>query len=204
MLSIGCGDKIDVFPPGLEPIEQNRADFPPASDGDRYPEMLSFASGEGHDVAWAHSKGYIHAPLSMVWSAFQEPVVVVDRRKVAEWTITDNVETGFDRSFLVHNIVHNVITVSFDVTWRESATVGTTEAPRTVAIRFQKTFGTVFIDILRGSVVLRQGDDPSVTEIEEIEQIAAAQGGVDNIQSYLTDLYQSVTARVHGQALPTY
>ena len=108
------------------------------------------------------------------------------------------------RTFLVHNIVHAFLTVEFEVTWRQSSIPAGEPDPQTVAIRFQKTWGTVFIDILRGSIVLRQGDAEGITEIELIEQIQAAQGGTDNIESYLTDLYQSVRARVHDQPLPQY
>jgi len=91
------------------------------------------------------------------------------------------------------------------MTWRQSAVEGDQLEPEVVGVRFQKTFGTVFIDILRGSVVLRRAaEDDQVTELEMIEHIAAAQGGPETLKSYLTDLHTSVIARVHGAALPVY
>lgn len=199
-----CGNEVTPFPEGLEPLETNHAMFPAPSGDDAHPEGLSFVHGVGHDIAWAHAKAYLHAPPAVVWAAFRDPLVVVDRRKVSEWSVRQDVEAGFDESFLVHNIVHAFLTVEFEVTWRQSSIPAGEPDPEMVAIRFQKTWGTVFIDILRGSIVLRQGDAEGITEIELIEQIQAAQGGTDNIESYLTDLYQSVRARVHDQPLPQY
>ena len=61
----------------------------------------------------------------------------------------------------------------------------------------------VFIDILRGSVVMRPApEDEGVTEIELVEHIDAAQGGVDKIRSYLVDLHAAVAARSQGRPLP--
>lgn len=198
-----CGNEVTVFPPGLEPLETNRAPAPAGTDEDPFPERLEMLEGENDTFAWVQARGFVHGSVAATWSAFQDPQVVADRRKVDEWSVMSNVETGFDVSFMIHNVVHDVITVIFDVTWRQSVVSGDRAEPTQVAIRFQKTFGTVFIDILRGSILVRQVDD-QLTEIEMIEHIGAASGGTDNIKSYLGDLFSSVVARVHGQPLPQY
>lgn len=203
----GCfGNESTEFPSGLEPLDgMNRAPRPDLDANGVLPETVSFARGETNEWEWVHGRGFVKAPLGETWLAFQDPEVVIDRREVDEWQVDENVEPGFDRSFVVHNTVHDFITVNFDMTWRQSVVEGDEAAPEVVAIRFQKTFGTVFITILRGSVVLRSApEDDGITEIELVEHIDAAQGGADTIQSYLTDLHASVVARVHGRALPVY
>jgi hypothetical protein len=98
----------------------------------------------------------VHQPLAKTWAAFQDPEVVVDRRKVDAWRVTPNVEEGFDVSFRVHNTVNYILTVDFDITWRQSAIQGDRTAPEVVAVRFQKTYGTSFIELLSGSVIARE------------------------------------------------
>ncbi len=207
LFAAGCwGNEVTEFPAGLEPLDgTNRATRPALNADGTLPETMIFTRGETNDWEWVHGRGFVKASLADTWKAFQDPQVVVDRRQVDEWTVDENVEAGFDRSFVVHNTVHDLITVDFDMTWRQSAVEGDKESPEAVAIRFQKTFGSVFIDILRGSVVLRPApEDETVTEVEFVEHIDAAQGGADRINAYLVDLHASVVARAHGQALPVY
>lgn len=205
LVMFGCfGNEATVFPDGLEPLDgTNRASRPAIPADGVVPETINFVEGEGNDWEWVHGRGFVRAPLIEVWRALQDPEVVVDRRQVDSWTIDRDVEPGFDTSFVIHNVVDDFVSVEFDMTWRQSAVEGDREAPEVVAARFQKTFGTVFIDILRGSVVMRPApEDEGVTEIELVEHIDAAQGGVDKIRSYLVDLHAAVAARSQGRPLP--
>lgn len=207
LVAAGCwGNEVTEFPTGLEPLDgANRATRPALLADGSLPETMTFTRGETNDWEWVHGRGFVKAPLAETWKAFQDPLVVIDRRQVDEWTVDEDVEAGFDRSFVVHNRVFDFITVEFDMTWRQSVVEGDAESPEVVAMRFQKTFGTVFIDILRGSVVLRAApEDEGVTEVEFVEHIDAAQGGADRINKYLVDLHGSVVERAHGRELPVY
>lgn len=202
------GNEMTVFPAGLTPIDPvDLATLPAATAADPHPETISFVSGmttdQPENYAWVHGRGYVHASVANAWLALQSPPVCVDRRKVSSWSVTNNVETGYDVSFAIHNTVNSTITVMFDITWRQSAVNGTASNPNVVAASFQKTNGTTYIDLLAGTVLLTRIDDQT-TEIDVEEHLAALGSGPDVAQSYLTDLYNSLVAQVHGQPLPTY
>lgn len=196
----GCfGNERTEFPPGLEPLEPNLAPSP----GDDAPEVLAFTRGERGDLAWSHARGFVRADLETTWAAMQVREVSVDRRKVARWTIEENVEPEYEVSYRVHNEVDSIITVRFDITWRQGLIEGTAESPELVAIRYQKTDGTVFISNLSGSILARSLGD--VTELELVEHLDASNGaGHEEIESFLNDYYGSLLAAAHGRPLPTY
>jgi hypothetical protein len=131
----------------------------------------------------------------------REPGVVTDRRRVSEYTVTRNTEAQYPVSFRVHNVVHDIITLEFDVDWR----LGLNEAasPRVALGRYQKTNGTTFITLLAGSVQARQ-IEANVTELELVRRIKSSGSGAVDAEQYLRDYYASLLARVRGQALPTY
>lgn len=201
---LGCfSDTTTEFPPGIATIGDNDAPAPVGDADNPYPEQLNFVGGERDGLYWTHGRGFIHAPIKDVWAAMKDPVVVADRRKVDEVSFDVINEAQIHESFVVHNVVHDLITVRFDVTWKQSAVLGTEDAPEIVGIRFQKTFGSTVIEELRGSVLLEQ-IEPDVTEVQMVEHLRAFSGGNDTLESYLGDLFASVLARVRGQALPEY
>ena len=201
----GCfGNEVTPFPPGLEPLEAiNKAPAPKPLEGDPYPETIRWVGSSTEAYEWVHAKAFVHAPIARTWQALQQTDVDVDRRAVSEWSMTPDVEEGFDVSYKIHNIVHEFLTVEFDITWRHGVIDGSRDEPEVVAIRFQKTWGTTFIEILRGSIVLRRVDD-NTTSLEMIEHINAAMSGEDKISNYVRDLHASTVAWVHDRPLPTY
>jgi hypothetical protein len=201
---VACnGSQSSEFPAGLEPIGPNPAAFPPADGTDPYPETYNLVSGETDAYSWAAVKGYLHAPITDVWTALKNPDAVVDRRKVNTWTTTWNVETGYDVSFMNDETVYDIITVEFQVTWRESHIAGTIDAPEKVAANYQKTNGSTVMQLLAGSVALTKIDDQT-TAFECIEYIAAVIQASESVQSFQPDLYNSIKALSHGDPLPTY
>lgn len=196
LLAGGCfSDQKTKFPPGLEPLEEDLAE-PPVSQDEPYPEQLSLRRGSD-DWDWVHARAYVHAPLARTWEALRDPLVDVDDGRVDDWSITYDVEDGYDYSYRIHNVSEDIITVEFDITWRHGAVEGTVDAPELVAIRYQKTNGTEFIDMLRGSIVLRPVDD-EVTELEMVEHLQAAAGGTPEIEAYFNDVFSDTLAFVHG------
>lgn len=201
----GCfGNTTTEFPPGLEPLEEVTASLPEPDAQGQWPETINFRSGHRGDLYWTHAAAYIHAPISLVWTAMQDPEVVVDRRAVAEYTWDYNVEDGYDVSFVVHDVVHNIITVRFDVTWRESVVEGMREEPRLVAMRFEKTYGTTTIKLMRASIQLREAEEPDVTVLLMAEHLDAVLASNELIESQARDLHASIVARLNGLPLPTY
>lgn len=202
----GCfGEEITPFPPGLEPLEtENLSPGPAARDGEPYPEELVMVRSFAPDIVRTHAihaRGYLHAPLSVVWEALRNPDVGADRRTFASWSTTYDVEPAYDYSYVIHSVIVNVITVEYDVTWRHGVVEGTLEAPTLAAARFQKTAGSTAISDLRGSFVLTEVA-PGVTEIQIIEYLRAVSSSHENIESFLSDVFAELLVLSHGGTLP--
>ncbi len=203
-LSSGCfGNEETIFPPGLEPLEDTTAPLPDGTPTDPYPEMLNLVTGETPEYHFAHAHGYVAAPLETVYEALSTPDVCTDFRQTSRHTVDLDVEPEYDRSFVIHYEVDQFITIGFDVTWRHGIVEGPNDRPDITAHTFQKTYGTTFISLMRGSIVARRVDD-TTTELELVEHINAASGGSDNIAQFLRDYYANVVAISHGLPLPMY
>jgi hypothetical protein len=203
-LAAGCGGSIKTdFPPGLTPLEDDTAPEPAPNGSDTTPEAYASIKGDRTDYEFAMLKGYIHAPIAKVYEGLKDPPTVVNRRNVSSYSVTWNVETGYDVSFRVHNVVNSIVTVEFDNTWREGVVGGTKNDPAVVAGRSSKTSGTAYITSMDVSVVLTKVSD-SVTKVELVEHINSATSSADTIEQYLGDFFDSLRAHAHGQPLPTY
>jgi hypothetical protein len=192
-------DILTEFPDGLEPLDTCAAAWP---DGE-YPEMVGFWEEVG-DPDQGCVVGWVQAPLAVTWAAIQRADAVVDRRAVDAWTVEEDVEPEYDVSVLIHNVVNDIVTVEFDVTWRQGRVDGTDDEPVVVAARWQKTEGTSFISLLEGSLVATQVDGEDVTSIEMFERIEGAASDTQEIDAYLHDLHASIVALVHDGELPAY
>ena len=188
------------FPVGLEPLEPSLA---PAPEGSDYPEAIVVVEGETEEYAWAHGRAYLHAPPQKVWKALQVADVVVDRRAVDEWGFEEGIDPAFEASFRVNNIVHDVVTVEFDVDWRLGRQLDEDDEVVLLAARFAKTDGTPFISLLEGSIVGWPVEE-GIMELEIVDRVQAAQGGSEPIASYLNDLYADLHAWVHDAPLVEY
>lgn len=202
----GCGaHAAQLDTDELQPIEVNRAPLPEAIDGDAYPETLSFVSGGGGDGWWAHARGYVHADTATVWAAALDPEVDVDMREVDEWSVTDSPFPSLDASYRIHNVVNDVITVEFDLWWRHELQGGTEEAPELVVALWDKTDGTMFIDLLKGSLVITPVEgETAITEVDFVEHLVAPMRDDQTLVTALSDLHADLVARAHGSPLPTF
>lgn len=194
------GHRETEFPSGLEPFTDNVAVFPDAVSGE-LPEDVDIQLGNGDAWDWANARGYVRAPLSDVWAAVKNPDVGVDRRAVTDWTVTFDVEPEYDVSYDVHERVVDIVTVEYDLTWRE----GLVPSGRDdlVVARWQKTDGTSLISVLEGSVVLTPVED-GVTGVEIVEHLGTPQDDRDRLEAFFLDLFASIAAASHGDPLPTY
>jgi len=202
-LCSGCfGTSLSDFPPGFEPLEESAVDAPGAAG--ELPETFALALGTTDDnVHWGHLRGFVHGPLAAVWAAYQQPDVIVDRRRVAAYTATPDIEPDLDFSLAIDQVVRDILTIEYRLVWRHGA-AGDPADPEKVAIRWQKTEGSALIDTLRGSVLLLPTDDPEITEIQSMQHLKAPRTSTDDVQGLLTDVWFDVVAATHGRALPTY
>jgi hypothetical protein len=202
--------EVTEFPPGLEPLEDNRAPWP-EERGDDTPESLGEASGEGFDedleadYSWCHARGYVKKPLRKVYSAIRVPRVGVDRRQVHEFDVEWGVEPEYTHSYVIHNTVNDIITVEYDITWRHGAVEGTESEPLGVGSRWQKTEGSTVIEMIRGSVYSFEVDE-STTALEMVLHQRSLRVSLDPelCRTYLQDFFVDILAESHGEPLPAY
>ncbi len=197
------GDFASPFPPGLEPLEENTAPPPEPVDGDPYPEVLSAVYGTNNDYAWGHARGYVKAPSGEVWAALHDPAVLADRRRVTSFEATFDVDPTVDFSYRIHFVVERVVTIEWDLEYRLGVIEQDEAGPILAMLRWQKVYGTDFIKLLEGSVLVRRIGD-GVTEVELIEHLDAAMSGEEDIMTYFPDLFADILARVRGNPLPEY
>jgi len=204
IFAIGCfGNEVTEFPAGLEPLEENTAPAVASVDGDPHPEVISLVRGEAVGWEWVHARGFVKAPIAEVYDIITDPALVVDDRAVNRFEFTLDTEPDYERSFLIHNEVDDVITVEFDVNWRFGTVEVDNDEPTLISGTFQKTFGTTFISLMRGSIILRRIDD-NTSEVEFIEHISAATGGGDDIESFIRDYYDETILVSNGEPIPIY
>ncbi len=202
-LAMGCsGEEPTEFPGGLEPIGENSASYPEGTAADPYPETLNLVQ-QDVPTSGVEARAYVKASLLDTWAAFQDPEVVVDRRGVTRWTVQHDVEPKYDVSFRTHYVIEDLITVEFDVTWRQGVIDGTTERPEQVGMRYQKTNGSTLVRSLEGSITL-EAIDADVTGISWVQAMDATATSSDDIASWTRDMYDSVLAEVRGEPLPQY
>ncbi|MBT8491543.1 MAG: hypothetical protein KJO07_00675 [Deltaproteobacteria bacterium] len=204
----GCiiqGTETTPFPPGLEPPEDNTAPAPGAEG--EYPEEASIVTGtdeiDGQDYVWVHMRGYIHASAAEVWTIMQDPQVVADRRNTDRLDVTYDSEPDYEYSFEIHYFVDRILNVEWDENWRYGAIEGSFEEPLEGAIRFQKTFGTDFIDFIDGSMSVRYIEE-GITEIGMVEHVSALQESRSTSEGYARDVFNNVLAVSNGEPLPAY
>ncbi len=203
-----CGDVATVFPMGLEPLEENTAPRPMPVGSDATPETLSVVVGSrpdemGRTILWAHARGYLQAPIERVWAAMRTGAANVDRRNTTEFMVVPEQDPAYAEVFLLKNIVRAAATVTFDIRWRFGIVSGTPAAPRVVAARWSKVFGTSFIEVMRGSATAERVS-ANVTELSLVYQVAAFSRTAEDSGQFLRDLFGSWAAVVRDRPLPTY
>ncbi|MFW5878862.1 MAG: hypothetical protein ACOCVR_03500 [Myxococcota bacterium] len=188
---------------GLEPMEEENLAPYPGSDDDPHPEELGVTRGEAEDYEWVHARGFVHAPTADVWEAVRDPDVLVDRRRVGEWSTIFDVDSRVPVSFVTSNVVYDVITLRFDTMWRQAHLEGSEERPVRVLARGDLSEPSMLLSVLKTSVTLEELDD-DLTEIGLVRHIDAVAAGADDAEQYLRDLYESIVAVAHGRPLPRW
>ena len=201
LLLAGCQDNITTpFPPGLEPIEDDPV--PVQQGGARTETLVTQAMDDNSGVRHIYGRGYVLASPAAVWLAAKTPQVMIAVCSTDSQTITPNDEPDYEFSFLVHYIVHNVLTIEWNDQWRYGTVEGTPEAPTIAMMRHQKTDGSDFIALSEGTVQVSATDDPNVTELAFVERLDASGGGDSDVIKGVQNNYNAMVAAGHGNAIP--
>ncbi|HCH64790.1 MAG: hypothetical protein CL927_05075 [Deltaproteobacteria bacterium] len=202
----GCNRDIkSPFPAGLEPLEANKASWP---SGAGYPEQLSCRSGTAEEAdlgeyTWVHCKTYVNHSIEAVFDAYQRPRVMTDRRAVNEIDVEWDVEPAYEVSYKVSHVVYDPITVEFDYTWRHGDVDGYEDEFTEAGTRWQKTFGTEFIELIRGSIRTTEVDEQN-TGLELVLHQKTAREDEPLMMEYLRDMLTDIRAATDGDDLPSY
>jgi hypothetical protein len=202
LLSCG-GDVKTALKPGFEllnPLEpENLAEWPAATAEEKYPEAIVSVHGSKQAYDWAHARAYVHAPILDTWAAMRELDVAsedgIDKTELK----AENVDPRFPYSYLYH--CYAPFGQEYELTWLHGIMQGTNDAPTEIGIRYQKTWGSSFIDVHEASFQVTPVNG-EITAIEMINHLKAMTQGPKNADKRLQDYFAHITARLHGQPLP--
>ncbi len=197
--SVACGGKT-AFPPGLAPLEDNKAPWP--AEGSETLQTI-FGSEDGDEsYTWGHARGYVARPIAAVYASLVKARVSANRRSLTEYTVEKNLE-DYPHSYALHNRVEDTITIEFTITWRHGALDGDEEAPEEVGSRWQKTDGSDVIELQRGSVYTWAVDEQA-TALEIVMHQRSWGEDRDILETYLDDYYDDIRSASHGEPLREY
>jgi len=201
-LGAGCfGNETTEFPEGLEPLGENEAPPVPPGAGDPFPEVIAFADGSRDGFDWVHARAYVKGDATEVWAILKDAEVVANRRQTNSQTFVFDVEPQYEHSFTIDYLVKDFIDVEWTENWRYETLEGDPEAVDFGFIRYQKTFGTVFINLIEGSISVRRVED-GVCELEFIEHVDAVMTSIGDMRQSVQDRVDNVRARLAGEPLP--
>lgn len=197
MFLVGCKEADTTFPEGLDPIEENTANWPGTLS-----EAIETTGGDSGDHQWAHARAYIQADIADTYPCLREEMVNADRREVASWTRDDDVEDGYEHSYRLNFLVENIIDLEFSDTWRHGSILDEQGAITEIRSRWKMTEGNDFMFLKEGSIVTATPES-GWTSVDIVGHIDVAQGDEETMISYITDMYADIVACVSGDAYPT-
>lgn len=202
LLAAGCdGARVDPFPPGVEPLEDNEADFPAPTADEPFPEEVRTVGGVEGRYNYSHARGYVHASVDELWALWAEdPRVIADRRNTSEQTVTFDVEEGYELSYAIRYVVHDLVTVE----WTETSRGGfITDEVGGFIVRYQKTEGSTFLRLIEGSFIVRPVAD-GVCSFEAVHHQDAVGTDAEGARQVHRDQFQSLVAAARGEPLPEW
>jgi len=192
-----CQDNVATpFPPGLEPLDDNRV-----PDASEVTEVLRHKTVSSDPIN-VHGRGYVFASPATLWALTKQPEAMIARCSTTEQTVTIDTDGAYELSFLVHYIVRDILTVEWDDQWRYGVVEGTIDDPVLGMIRHQKTQGSDFIDVSEGTIQVLATDDPAVSELAFVEHLEAVSGGAGDVLAGMQDNYDRLVALARGAAIP--
>lgn len=194
----GCGKNVqDEFPlsVGYQPMEPlvAAATFPPAAGNELYPEGLGpVVPGPQAGYYSSHARGYVHASLLRVYQALHDPAASYIHNDGGGTRLDIPAVFGeepFPVSFrLRYSSPSPIGAQKFDVTYRAGPLEGTEAAPIAIGERYQKTWGTPYIDVMAGSLRATEVA-PGITAVEMVAWLKAETQGQADCDGTVRDLY---------------
>jgi len=192
------------IPAELAPPEKNVAPFPESDSTSPYPERLNTAFGEmPGGIASVHGRGFLATDLDSAIAIVREVDPLVDRRRVARWTVARSVDAAFSESYDVTNTVEDLATFDYVTQWRGTVRPADGETPAFAAFRSKLAESNFFMTSIDDSIVLVRVND-SVTAVEVVRHTKTAATDERDARQFLDDLFASLVERVHDRPLPTY
>jgi len=189
-----CQDDVSTpFPMGLEPLEANP--IAPLPDGP-FDEGLRMQTSD-QPYIHVYGRGFVRVPHDMMWAAIESPDPNVSTCKTDEQLVTLADEPQYELSFVVHYIVHDILTVEWDDRWR----FGTIDAELGM-VRHQKTQGSDFITLSEGTIQVLATADPDVTELAFVEHLDSVGATTADVVQGVQHNYDSLVAVAHGNPIP--
>lgn len=200
LVLVACQDDpaADV-PPGLDPLEDNMAELPDD-------ETVNLVSTETSEYNQTHARGRVDVAVMDVIACLQDPEVGVDRRRVAEYTVTEDVDPDYTVSYDVVTTIQDTVTLTYTLPWVQGDRGDGTWGARWAKAEERDTdVNAYLVSLLQGSVLLQPIDgDDSHTDVGIIERLEAPFTSTDDTEQYTSDFYASILACSHDLSLPTY
>jgi hypothetical protein len=196
----GCQDDVATpFPPGLEPLEDNRV---PDASGPPKEELRSL-QGRSGSTNQTHGRGFVFTDPATLWSLTKDPAAMVARCRTNVQTVTSGDDPMYELDYVVHYVVNDIVTVEWDDQWRYGIIDGTSDAPVLGMIRHQKINGSDFISLSEGTIQVIATDDPNISELAFVEHLDAISGNAGDLLEGMQDNYARLVALAHDLPRPS-
>lgn len=195
---------VTAFPPGYEPWEEHMAPLPAAVGSDPCPETLVFTREERWMGAWnVHATACIHQPITTVFASVQDPTTSRDPTTTTTFMPIDPpMAEECDGDYQTEVFVDDVVDVTFRTCWRHAIVLGDETAPELTATRWQKVFGSTFISVMEGSLVLEPFEgDPNITVVRYQYHLDAVSSSNATVENFLGVIYGRLRDHANGVAL---
>lgn len=194
VLAAGCQDNIATpFPPGLEPLEDNKIAAMPSGP---FTEGLRIESSDT-DYIRVYARGFVTVPMATMWAAAKAPGPNLSTCSTTEQMVTENTEPQYEYSFVIHYIVRDILTVEWDDQWRFGAITDDLDM-----IKHQKVQGSDLITLSEGTIQVLSTGDPGVSELSFVEHLDAVSATAADVVQGVQHNYDALVAVAHGAAIP--
>jgi hypothetical protein len=153
-----------------------------------YPEGVHTSSGSQNGYDFGVGGGCLRLPIREVWAKLlnQKLMVWVDVDESTYLQYSPPEHVSF--FFTVNYVVHQIITVDWDMDWYHTVKAGSKDAPVKILVNYKKVKGTSHISYWEGSIILDRVND-HVTSFAMKNQITADQTNAKDAEDAIKDVY---------------
>ncbi len=192
------------FPEGFEPWEEHAAPLPDPVGDDACPETLVFVRNPRYEESWnVHATACIHQPIETVFASVREATTSRDPTTTTTFEALPPMAEECDGDYQTAVHVDDVVDVDFRTCWRHTVvSEDETGAPTVTATRWQKVWGSSFISVMEGSIVLAPLEsDPNITVVRYQYHLNALSSSNTTVENFLGVIYGRLRDHANGVAL---